>query len=84
MDERSNKEQESEKSVGTHKEILYQITKAVQYLHKKGMVHSNINPQSIVICDGDPLVELKPSPKIKLANYEIEGYVVMVMVSILL
>lgn len=73
MDERSNKEQESEKSVGTHKEILYQITKAVQYLHKKGMVHSNIHPQSIVICDGDPLVELKPAPKIKLANFEIEG-----------
>lgn len=74
MEDRSNKEQETDKSAGSHKDILHQITKAVAYLHKKKMVHGNINPQSIVICEESSPVELKPTPKAKLANFEVEGY----------
>lgn len=73
---RKNKEPESVKpAVGTHKDVLHQITRAVAYLHNKKITHGNINPQSIVICEQEPtLSDLKPSPKVKLANFEVEGY----------
>ncbi len=72
---RKNTEPETTKpAIGTHKEILRQISSAVAYLHNKKIVHGNINPQSIVICEQPPtLTDLKPSPKAKLGNFEIEG-----------
>lgn len=73
---RKNTEPESAKpAVGTHKDVLHQITRAVAYLHDKKIIHGNINPQSIVICSQEPtLNDLKPSPRAKLANFEVEGY----------
>ncbi|KAK4002203.1 hypothetical protein OUZ56_004046 [Daphnia magna] len=72
---RKNTEPESAKpAVGTHKDVLHQITRAVAYLHDKKIIHGNINPQSIVICSQEPtLNDLKPSPRAKLANFEVEG-----------
>lgn len=76
MEDRKHKEEDSnpDKTVGSHKEILHNVTKAVAYLHSKKVIHGNINPQSIVICpDEITLTELNPPPKAKLANFEIEG-----------
>ena len=76
---RKNKEPDTTKpAIGSHKEILHQISSAVAYLHNKKIIHGNINPQSIVICEQPPtLSDLKPLPKAKLANFEIEGYSIL-------
>ena len=79
VEDRTNKEPEAaEKSAGSNKEILHNITKAVAYFHNKNMIHGNINPQSIVICEPEPtLTDLKPTPKAKLSNFEIDGYTIL-------
>lgn len=78
LEDRKHKEEDpnekTDKTVGSHKEILHSVTKAVAYLHKKKVIHGNINPQSIVICPEElSLTELNPPPKAKLANFEVEG-----------
>lgn len=60
-------------SIGSTKEILEQVTKGLVYLHSQGILHGNINPQSIVICSSQVEGEEVMPPIIKLANFEVIG-----------
>ena len=45
----------SEKQV---KSILVEICEALQYLHRNGLVHGNLNPENVLIINGDNRVKL--------------------------
>ena len=53
--------------IGTDKEILLQVAKAVEYLADKGLVYRNINPGSIFVSYPDGNIP----PKIKLVDFSI-------------
>jgi serine/threonine protein kinase len=53
--------------IGTDKEILLQVAKAVEYLADKGLVYRNINPRSILVSPPDGNIP----PKIKLVDFSI-------------
>ena len=58
--------------VGSFKEILETITHALLYLNDQGILHGNINPQAIVLCN-PPAESEDKTPIVKLANFEIIG-----------
>lgn len=43
-------------------QVLYQISKGLIYLHKKGLAHGNLTPETILIANSDPV-------KMKIADF---------------
>ena len=49
-------------------QVLSQIAKGINYLHKKGFTHGNLNPQTIVISQSQPV-------RIKVAEFGLTKFI---------
>ena len=58
-----------EPKVGDEKEIMYQVTKGLTYLHRKEIVHRDIKPNNILI--SIPKRDRADVPQMRLADFGI-------------
>lgn len=57
--------------VGHEKNILRQVTRGLDYLHSKEIIHMDMKPSNIIICKSQTTEN--DTPKVKLANFAICG-----------